>query len=203
MEDFSVDILIGQGPTARTVSMPINSFTLVGATTRVASLSRPLIGRFGIQERLEFYDEESLAKILLRSSAVWGMELDELGARELGRRSRGTPRIANRLLRRSRDFAIFEGTKTISADVITRALSCLDIDKKGLDHMDRKILTTIRDRYSGGPVGIDTLAATLGEEKMTIEEVYEPFLVHHGFLIRGPRGRELSQLGFNHLTQVG
>ena len=201
MEDFSVDILVGQGPTARTVRMPINPFTLIGATTRVASLSRPLIGRFGIQERLEFYRPESLANILQRSASIWGLKLSRSAAEQLGIRSRGTPRIANRLLRRVRDFAVFHDAEMIDIDLVNTTLQRLDIDDRGLDHMDRRILSTIHHRYDGGPVGIDTLAATVGEEKNTIEDVYEPFLVHQGFISRGPRGRELTEFGRRHILQ--
>lgn len=201
MEDFHIDIVVGQGPTARTVKMPINPFTLVGATTRVSLLSAPLLSRFGIQERLEFYDAPSLARILQRSSAIWGVHLEPDGAMELASRSRGTPRIANRLLRRVRDFADFHGQDHLGRDIVNTTLDRLEIDAKGLDRMDRKILAVIRDRYNGGPVGIETLAATVGEEKATIEEVYEPYLVHQGFLTRSPRGRELSQMGQDHLMK--
>lgn len=203
MEDFHIDIVVGQGPTARTVKMPINPFTLVGATTRVSLLSAPLLSRFGIQERLEFYDSISLARILQRSSSIWGIHLEPEGAIELASRSRGTPRIANRLLRRVRDFAEYNDIEHLGKEIVDTTLARLDIDAKGLDRMDRRILMTIRDRYNGGPVGIETLAATVGEEKATIEEVYEPYLVHQGFLTRSPRGRELSQLGLSHLQQYG
>ncbi|MGE0174388.1 MAG: Holliday junction branch migration DNA helicase RuvB [Oligoflexales bacterium] len=202
MEDFNVDILVGQGPTARTIKMPLSPFTLIGATTRVSMLSRPLMSRFGIQERLEFYDVDSLMTILKRNAAIWDIPLSEEAARELARRSRGTPRIANRLLRRARDFADFEGQAELAKDLVEHTLARLDIDQMGLDRMDRKILEIIRDRYDGGPVGLETLAATIGEEKSTIEEVYEPFLMHQGFLTRGPRGRELSPMGRKHLEDT-
>jgi Holliday junction DNA helicase RuvB len=202
MEDFNIDILVGQGPTARTIKMPLNPFTLIGATTRVSLLSSPFISRFGIQERLEYYDTDSLAQILKRSASLWHIPISEDGAVELASRSRGTPRIANRLLRRARDFADFKNLKTLDREVVDLTLTRLDIDKNGLDRMDRKILQVIAERYDGGPVGLDTLAATVGEEKATIEEVYEPFLVHQGFLIRGPRGRELSMLGRNHIASL-
>lgn len=199
MEDFCVDILVGQGPAARTVRMPINGFTLIGATTRVASLSAPLVSRFGIQEHLDFYSEAALAKILTRSADIWGIPLAPDGAEELARRSRGTPRIANRLLRRVRDFAEFYNRAQLDRDIVDLTLTKLEIDGFGLDRMDRRILLTIKDRYGGGPVGIDTLAATVGEERTTIEEVYEPYLTHRGFILRGPRGRELSSEALKHL----
>jgi Holliday junction DNA helicase RuvB len=202
MEDFAVDILVGQGPSARTVRMPINPFTLVGATTRMSSLSAPLVSRFGIQEHLEFYDAESLATILKRSAAVWGLELTPEGAMGLAQRSRGTPRIANRLLRRVRDFADFGGLARLDAELVDLTLNRLHIDKAGLDKMDRRILRIIQDRYLGGPVGIEALAATIGEERATIEDVYEPFLLHQGFLRRGSRGRELTSQGVSHLAEV-
>ncbi|SME88643.1 Holliday junction branch migration DNA helicase RuvB [Pseudobacteriovorax antillogorgiicola] len=199
MEDFCVDILVGQGPATRTVRMPINPFTLIGATTRIASISAPLISRFGIQEHLDFYSESSLAKILMRSASIWDIPLAEDGAMELAHRSRGTPRIANRLLRRVRDFADFHSVSELHRDIVDLTLSRLDIDQQGLDRMDRRILYTIRDRYRGGPVGIETLAATVGEERTTIEDVYEPYLTHKGLIQRGPRGRELSEEAINHL----
>ena len=199
MEDFCVDILVGQGPAARTVRMPINEFTLVGATTRVASLSAPLLSRFGIQEHLDFYSDAALAQILSRSSEIWGITLASDGAEELAARSRGTPRIANRLLRRVRDFADFYDKDKLDRPIVDLTLNKLEIDNLGLDRMDRRILFTIRDRYDGGPVGIDALAATVGEERTTIEDVYEPFLTHKGFVQRGPRGRELSQKALDHL----
>ncbi len=202
MEDFSVDILVGQGPSARTVRMPINPFTLIGATTRMSSLSAPLVSRFGIQEHLEFYDAESLATILKRSASVWNLELTEEGALALAQRSRGTPRIANRLLRRVRDFADYSGQKVLSEELVDLTLTRLHIDSKGLDKMDRRILRIIQDRYLGGPVGIEALAATIGEERATIEDVYEPFLLHQGFIRRGSRGRELTSQAIEHLIKV-
>lgn len=203
MEDFCMDILVGQGPTARTVRMPLQPFTLVGATTRVSMLSAPLLSRFGIQERLEFYSPESLAQILTRNAQIWEIPLAGDGALELARRSRGTPRVANRLLRRARDFAEYSGSNCLDRSIVELTLQRLEIDHCGLDRMDRRILRVIRDRYEGGPVGLDTLAATVGEEKSTIEDVYEPYLTHQGFITRGPRGRELSQQAFLHLDQVG
>ena len=199
MEDFIFDFLVGQGQTARTMRMPINAFTLIGATTRVASLSSPLLTRFGIQERLDFYDQESLATILRRSATIWSIDLHAQGAEELAKRSRGTPRIANRLLRRARDFAQFYGIDQIHREVVSNTLARLEIDELGLDRMDRLILSTIRDQYQGGPVGLDTLAATIGEEKSTIEDVYEPYLLYNGLLTRTPRGRKISPKGEDHL----
>ncbi len=203
MEDFAMDILVGQGPTARTVKMQLNPFTLIGATTRMSLLSAPLRSRFGIQERLEFYEVDALVAILHRSAVLWDMRLDGDGAFELARRSRGTPRIANRLLKRARDFGDYRRTKSITKEIVVEALGRLEIDEFGLDRMDRRILAALIDRYQGGPVGLDTLSATIGEERSTIEEVYEPFLVHQGFLIRGPRGREISEKGRGHLNETG
>lgn len=199
MEDFCVDILVGQGPTARTVRMPINPFTLVGATTRMANLSAPLLSRFGIQERLDFYSDESLVEILKRSASIWEIDLASDGARELARRSRGTPRIANRLLRRVRDFAEYQKLPRLNRAIVDETLNRLDIDAEGLDEMDRRILLTIRDRYKGGPVGVETLAATVGEQRSTIEDVHEPYLMYKGLLLRGPRGREISARAREHL----
>ncbi len=199
MEDFCIDIIVGQGTVARTVRMPIQPFTLVGATTRMALLSSPLVSRFGIQERFEYYSDQALIRILQRSANLEGMELTAEGAYELARRSRGTPRVANRLLRRVRDFADVLGETSIGVPRVDQALSRLGIDQHGLDSMDRRILATIWERYSGGPVGLETLAHTVAEDKTTIEEVYEPFLVHRGFLARGPRGRELTEAGKQHV----
>lgn len=203
MEDFCIDIIVGQGSVARTVRMPIQPFTLVGATTRMALLSSPLVSRFGIQERLEYYSDQSLVKILQRSARLEGMELEAEAAFELARRSRGTPRVANRLLRRVRDFADVLGETTIGVARVDQALTRLSIDHYGLDPMDRRILSTIWERYSGGPVGLETLSHTVAEDKSTVEEVYEPFLVHRGFLVRGPRGRELTEAGKKHVQTFG
>ena len=198
MEDYHVDIMIGQGPTARSVQMPIQPFTLIGATTRMASLSAPLISRFGIQEHLEFYSNEALSDIICLSAEKSGFSISKDGASSLAKRSRGTPRIAKRLLRRVRDFAEFENLSTITAEIVDKTLDRLNIDRNGLDQMDRRVLLTIRDRYNGGPVGIETLSATIGEDRSTIEEVYEPFLLHQGFIQRGPRGRELTEKAYKH-----
>lgn len=200
MEDFAIDIVVGQGPTARSVKMDIAPFTLVGATTKLSSLSRPFLSRFGIQERLMFYDIASLTEILQRSTRVLGIILSDSGALEIAKRSRGTPRIANRLLRRAWDFAEVKDIDEIDLETVQEALSRLDIDSGGLDRIDREILTIIQERYKGGPVGIEAIAITLGEERATIEDVYEPFLVYQGFLSRGPRGRSLTDLGRTHLA---
>ena len=200
MEDFFIDIMIGQGNTARSVRMPLQPFTLIGATTRMALLSAPLVSRFGIQERLEFYDDVSLVAIIQRSAAIDGVHISKNASLSLAKRSRGTPRVANRLIRRVRDFADVNDESTISEERVTQALSRLQIDEFGLDPMDRKILQCISERYDGGPVGLETLSHTVGEDKSTIEEVYEPFLVHTGFLARGPRGRELTALGQKHVS---
>jgi Holliday junction DNA helicase RuvB len=199
MDEFQLDIIVGQGPAARAVRIPIAPFTLVAATTRLALLSKPLLDRFGIQERLDFYDETALAGILARSAALLGIDVTLAGMAEIAARSRGTPRIANRLLRRVWDFTLGYGATVIEADLADRVLTRQGIDRLGLDRLDRQILTTIDEQYSGGPVGIDALAATLNEERATLEEVYEPYLVHTGLLLRGPRGRMLSARGKAHL----
>ncbi len=195
MEDFSIDLIVGQGPTARSVSMPVAPFTLIGATTRMSSLSRPLQSRFGIQERLQYYSSESLALILQRTAHILGIKILPESAEILARRSRGTPRIANRLLRRVWDFSIALEARVIDSKVIQYALERLNIDAYGLDYLDKKILSVIGLQYKGGPVGIETIAVTLGEERATIEEVYEPYLVHSGLINRGPRGRSLTDKG--------
>lgn len=202
MEDFYIDVVVGQGPTARTVKMPIQPFTLIGATTRMSMLSSPLVSRFGINERFDFYDEASLALIVKRSAGIEGIRISDDAANELARRSRGTPRIANRLLRRVRDFAEVKNEGIIERSRVEQALAAMEIDLRGLEPLDRHYLSTIVERYGGGPVGIDTLAHTVGEDKATLEEVYEPFLVHQGFVARGPRGREITDLGKRHLESV-
>jgi len=203
MEDFSIDVLIGQGPTARSVRMPLSPFTLVGATTRLSLISRPLLSRFGIQERLDFYDDAALMSIVNRSAGILGIPMTHAGAKAIALRSRGTPRLANRFLRRVWDFALVEGEKEISAAVADRALSRQGMDSSGLDRTDRSILRVIAEQYDGGPVGVETLAASLHEDSATIEDVYEPFLVHRGFLARGPRGRSLTPQGRAHLEKLG
>jgi Holliday junction DNA helicase RuvB len=199
MEDFSIDIIIGQGAAARSVRMDIAPFTLVGATTRLSLLSRPLLGRFGIQERLEFYDAPSLTKILFRTADILGFKLSNEAALEIAHRSRGTPRLANRLLRRVADFADVENLREISRKVADLALVRQGIDASGLDRVDRRILSTMLEQYEGGPVGIETLAATLNEDRDTIEDVYEPYLVYRGFIARTPRGRSLTSQGLNYV----
>lgn len=199
MEDFSIDVIVGQGVTARSVRMPIRPFTLVGATTRLSSLSRPFLNRFGIQEKLDFYDTPSLVIIINRTAQLMDIAITPEGAVELAERSRGTPRIALRLLRRAWDFTQVGGDAQIDRQTVDFALKRLDIDRRGLDRTDREILATVSEKYSGGPVGIETLAVTLGEERSTIEEVYEPFLVYKGLISRGPRGRSITQLGRDHI----
>ncbi len=202
MEDFKLDIIVGQGAAARAIEMPVVPFTLVGATTRLALLSKPLLDRFGIQERLDFYDVESLSSIVRRSAKLLGVTITPCGAFEIASRSRGTPRVANRLLKRVWDFAVSFGHKTIDQNVTDWVLGGQGIDRLGLDRSDRQILLTIKDQYQGGPVGIEALAATLNEDRATIEEVYEPYLVHMGFLSRGPRGRLITTKGINHLAST-
>ena len=193
MEDFSIDLIIGQGQTARTVTLPVAPFTLVGATTKLSSLSRPFLSRFGIQEKLEFYEPEALCEIIKRSAHLLSISIEDEGAYNLAKRSRGTPRIANRLLKRVCDFASIHSKESIDQEIVAYALSRLDIDELGLDRVDRDILSVILEKYSGGPVGIETIAVTLGEERATLEEVYEPFLVHSDLITRTPRGRSLTE----------
>jgi len=189
MEEFRLDITIDSGPAARAMKIDLPAFTLIGATTRTGLLTSPLRDRFQIQERLEYYEPRFLEQILERSARILGVSLDKSGSAEIARRSRGTPRIANRLLRRIRDFAQVEGSGKISREVADRALERLEVDAAGLDPMDRKLLLTILEKYGGGPVGVETLAASVGEERDTIEDVYEPFLLQEGLLHRTPRGR--------------
>ena len=199
MEDYQLDIMIGQGPSARTIKLDIPRFTLVGATTRAGLLSSPLRDRFGILNRLEFYTHEELATITTRSAGILGVTIDACGASEIARRSRGTPRIANRLLRRVRDFAEIDGNGIISQEMADQALIRLEVDLKGFDLMDRLLLETIIDKFDGGPVGLDTLAAAIGEEKDTIEDVIEPYLLQQGFINRTPRGRVATHQAYSHL----
>ncbi|MBT3136063.1 Holliday junction branch migration DNA helicase RuvB [Alteromonas sp. ALT199] len=198
MEDYQLDIMIGEGPAARSIKLDLPPFTLVGATTRAGSLTSPLRDRFGIVQRLEFYNVKDLTSIVSRSASYLNLEMNEDGAQEVARRSRGTPRIANRLLRRVRDYAEIKADGTVGADVAAKALDMLDVDKEGFDYMDRKLLTTIIEKFDGGPVGLDNLAAAIGEEKETIEDVIEPFLIQQGFLQRTPRGRIVSQRAYLH-----
>ena len=202
MEDHQIDILIGAGQAAKSVKIELKPFTLIGATTRTGLLTSPLRDRFGVVERLNFYTEPELCQIIIRSAGILGIEISADAAREIGRRSRGTPRIANRLLRRLRDFAEEKAQGTIDLQVAKAGLDMLEIDHCGLDRMDRQILELIIDRFEGGPVGIDTVAASIGEERETLEEVYEPFLVQAGFLARTRRGRVVSDQGFSHLGRA-
>jgi Holliday junction DNA helicase RuvB len=202
MEDYQLDIMIGQGPSARTIKLDIPRFTLVGATTRAGLLSSPLRDRFGVLCRLEFYTHAELATIVKRSAGILGVSIDPAGAAEIARRSRGTPRIANRLLRRVRDFAEVDGDGSISQEMADQALVRLEVDQQGFDLMDRLLLETIIDKFSGGPVGLDTLAAAIGEEKDTIEDVIEPFLLQQGFINRTPRGRVATHQAYAHLGRT-
>ena len=199
MEDYRIDIMIDKGPSARSVQIELNPFTLIGATTRSGLLTSPLRARFGINLHLEYYDLDTLIRIILRSANILDIACSTDAANEIGSRSRGTPRIANALLRRVRDFAQVKGSGKIDKDIATYALEALNIDKYGLDEIDNKILLTIIDKFAGGPVGISTIATALGEDSGTIEEVYEPFLIKEGFMKRTPRGREATQLAYDHL----
>ncbi|PSJ46044.1 Holliday junction branch migration DNA helicase RuvB [Zobellella endophytica] len=198
MEDYQLDIMIGEGPAARSIKLELPPFTLVGATTRAGSLTSPLRDRFGIVQRLEFYQVADLAHIISRSADKLGLTISEEGAFEMARRARGTPRIANRLLRRVRDFAEVKGSGAIDATIATQALDMLDVDKQGFDYMDRKLLHAVLDKFLGGPVGLDNLAAAIGEEKETIEDVIEPYLIQQGFLQRTPRGRIATPRAYLH-----
>jgi Holliday junction DNA helicase RuvB len=198
MEDFQLDIMIGEGPAARSIKLDIPAFTLVGATTRAGLLTSPLRDRFGIVQRLEYYSADDLTRIVGRSASILGIETQPEGAREIARRSRGTPRIANRLLRRVRDYAQVKAGGRITADVADRALTMLKVDEQGFDHMDRRLLAAVIEKFDGGPVGVDSLAAAIGEERGTIEDVLEPFLIQQGFLMRTPRGRMATRAAFLH-----
>ncbi|WP_419175503.1 Holliday junction branch migration DNA helicase RuvB [Desulfosediminicola sp.] len=202
MEDFQLDLIIGQGPGARSVKMDLPRFTLIGATTRTGLLTPPLRDRFGVILRLEFYTPEELVAIVQRSATILGMVINESGALELGRRSRGTPRIANRLLRRVRDFAEVGGHKVVDREVADAALNMLGVDRFGLDEMDRRIMLTIIDKFQGGPIGLETLATVVCEEKNTLEDVYEPFLIQSGFLKRTPRGRVATVMAYEHFERA-
>lgn len=199
MEDFSLDVIIGQGPGARSHKLRIKRFTLVGATTRAGRITAPLRSRFGIVHRLDYYQVEDLKKIIMRSARILGVKVEESGAEEIAKRARGTPRIANRLLRRVRDFAEVKGDGQIDARIARRALDQMEVDVLGLDDVDRKILTTIMENFGGGPVGINTIAAAIDEEKDTIESIYEPYLMRLGFLERTLRGRKLTARAYEHL----
>ncbi|WP_321392747.1 Holliday junction branch migration DNA helicase RuvB [uncultured Desulfuromusa sp.] len=202
MEDYQLDIMIGQGPSARTIKLDIPRFTLVGATTRAGLLSSPLRDRFGVISRLEFYSKDELTTIVKRSANILKIRIDDDGAREIARRSRGTPRIVNRLLRRVRDFAEIEGNGTITRELADHSLKRLEVDNQGFDYMDCLLLLTIIDKFSGGPVGLDTLAAAIGEERDTIEDVIEPYLIQQGFLNRTPRGRVVTESCFRHFQRT-
>ncbi len=199
MEDYQLDIMIGEGPAARSIKLDLPPFTLVGATTKAGSLTSPLRDRFGIVERLEFYGVDELASIIRRAANILSVSIDDDAAMEVASRSRGTPRIANRLLRRVRDYAQVRADGRISADIARAALSLLDVDDKGLDVMDRKLLAAVMEKFDGGPVGVDNLAAAIGEERETIEDVLEPYLIQQGYLMRTPRGRMATKLAWHHV----
>ena len=199
MEDYAIDIMIGKGTSARSIRLELPKFTLVGATTRAGMLTAPLRDRFGVVHHLEYYTENELKTIIIRSAKVLGVEIDEEGAMEMARRSRGTPRLANRLLKRVRDFAQVRYDGKITKEVADFALNLLEVDRYGLDQIDRRILSTIMVQFSGGPVGLDTLAAAIGEDSVTIEDVYEPYLIKNGFLVRTPRGRVAGDFAYEHL----
>ncbi|MCR5675895.1 MAG: Holliday junction branch migration DNA helicase RuvB [Lachnospiraceae bacterium] len=199
MEDFCIDIMIGKGPTARSIRLDLPHFTLVGATTRAGMLSAPLRDRFGMLHRMEFYDVAELKQIILQSAGVLGVRVEDGGAREMARRSRGTPRIANRILKRVRDFAQVRFDGVITEEIAVTALDLMDVDRLGLDHTDRNLLMTMIERFSGGPVGLDTIAAAIGEDAGTIEDVYEPYLIKNGLINRTPRGRVATEEAYRHL----
>ncbi|MEO9333550.1 Holliday junction branch migration DNA helicase RuvB [Ectopseudomonas guguanensis] len=198
MEDFQLDIMIGEGPAARSIKLDLPPFTLVGATTRAGMLTNPLRDRFGIVQRLEFYGIEDLATIVSRSAGILGLPIEAKGAYEIARRARGTPRIANRLLRRVRDFAEVRGTGHISQAIADQALNLLDVDERGFDHSDRRLLLAMIEKFDGGPVGLDSLAAAIGEERHTIEDVLEPYLIQQGYMMRTPRGRVVTRHAYLH-----
>lgn len=202
MEDYKIDIMIDKGPSARSIQLELNPFTLIGATTRSGLLTSPLRARFGIKSHLEYYDVEILTNIVKRSAQILNVKIENQAAVEIASRSRGTPRIVNALLRRVRDFAQVKGDGTIDQKITLYALDALNIDKYGLDEMDNKILTTIIDKFKGGPVGISTISTAVGEDSGTIEEVYEPFLIKEGFMKRTPRGREVTELAYKHLGKI-
>jgi len=202
MEDYQIDIMIESGPNARSVQIEINPFTLIGATTRSGLLTSPLRARFGINSRLEYYKLDLLSKIVERSSSILDVDIDKAAALEIARRSRGTPRIANALLRRVRDFAQIKGNGKIDLKITQYSLDALNVDEHGLDEMDNRILTTIIDKFKGGPVGLTTISTAVGEQAGTIEEVYEPYLIMEGYLMRTPRGRQVTELAYRHLGKV-
>ncbi|MES2617604.1 MAG: Holliday junction branch migration DNA helicase RuvB [Bacteroidota bacterium] len=202
MEDYKIDIVLDSGPSARSVQITLSPFTLVGATTRSGLLTSPLRARFGITNRLEYYNTDLLTRIVIRSAGIIKVAIDDIAAYEIARRSRGTPRIANALLRRTRDFAQIKGDGNINLDIAKIALDALNVDVNGLDEMDNRILGTIIDKFKGGPVGINTIATAVGEEAGTIEEVYEPFLIQEGYLMRTARGREVTEAAYKHLGRI-
>lgn len=202
MEDYKIDIMIDKGPSARSIQLELNPFTLIGATTRSGLLTSPLRARFGIKSHLEYYDVDILTRIVKRSAAILNVKIEDQAAVEIASRSRGTPRIVNALLRRVRDFAQVKGDGNINLYITLYSLDALNIDKYGLDEMDNKILNTIIDKFKGGPVGVSTIATAVGEDSGTIEEVYEPFLIKEGFLKRTPRGREVTELAYKHLGKI-
>lgn len=199
MEDFALDIIIGKGPAARSIRLDLSKFTLVGATTRAGSLSAPLRDRFGVISKFEIYTVEELKTIIMRSANILGITIDDESLEEMAKRSRGTPRVANRILKRVRDFSQVEGQNNINMSIAQKALEALGVDNLGLEFLDREILKTIIQRFKGGPVGIDTIAASIGEERITIEDVYEPYLIQVGLLHRTPKGRVVSEMAYNHL----
>lgn len=202
MEDYQLDIMIGEGPAARSIKLDLPPFTLVGATTRAGLLTSPLRDRFGIVQRLEFYSVADLSSIVARSARLMGIDMQEEGAHEVARRSRGTPRIANRLLRRVRDFAEVKGDGHVSKEIADKALNMLNVDHHGFDHMDRRLLLTMIEKFSGGPVGVDNLAAAISEERDTIEDVLEPYLIQQGYMVRTPRGRMVTDLAYKHFSMI-
>ena len=199
MEDYALDIIIGKGPSVRSIRLDLAKFTLIGATTRAGSLSAPLRDRFGVLGKFEMYTPEELAQIIKRTAGILGVAIDEESVGEMARRSRGTPRVANRMLKRIRDFSQVKGNGSINIDITREGLAALGVDELGLERLDREILTTIIQRFNGGPVGIDTIAASIGEERVTIEDVYEPYLIQSGLLYRTPKGRMVSKDGYRHM----
>lgn len=199
MEDFALDIIIGKGPSARSIRLDIAPFTLIGATTKAGALSPPLRDRFGVISRLEYYSVDALKEIITRAAQILHIAIDAKGAEEIARRSRGTPRIANRLLKRVRDFAEVEGSTKISEEVAARVLQTLEVDSAGLDHTDRRMLEAMIQKFRGGPVGLETIAASISETRETIEDIYEPYLLQLGFIMRTPRGRVVTEAGYNHM----
>jgi holliday junction DNA helicase RuvB len=202
MEDYNIDIMIDKGPNARSIQLSLNKFTLIGATTRAGLLTSPLRSRFGIKAHLEYYDVENLTRIVKRSAGILKVPVEQNAAIEIARRSRGTPRIVNALLRRVRDFAQVKGDGNIDIEIAKYALEAMNIDSKGLDDMDNKILTVIIEKFKGGPVGLNTIGTAIGEDPGTLEDVYEPFLIKEGFLKRTPRGREVTELAYKHLGKT-